>query len=185
MATLYHRVPILDPHLKRIGFGHARRRGGWVTALDVIRGKECGPAAAVVLYPAPNQTGVPHTFRANEVPDPIPQATDRRAGFPITASFPAGATLTQMAFTLKDGSGQEVPVWFSSPEKPANPQFAAHQGTTVCLIAKQPLQPGTTYTVRGTGQVDGKPWSREWSFTTGPAADSAGVAAAPAPPHSK
>jgi uncharacterized protein YkwD len=167
MATLYHRVPILDPSLKRIGFGHARRGGGWVTALDVLRGREPGPAAGVVLYPAPDQTRVPLTLSANEEPDPIPQAKARRAGFPVTATFPAGATLTQMSFALHDDAGRDVPVWFSSPEKPANPAFAQHQGTTVCLIARKPLRPGTTYTVRGAGQVDGQPWSRAWSFATG------------------
>ncbi len=177
MATLYHRVPLLDPTLKRIGFGHARRRGGWVTALDVMRGKEASPPAGVVLYPAPNQAGVPLRFPANEDPDPIPLATDRRAGFPITTTFPAGASLTKMAFTLKDGGGQTVAVWFSSPEKPANPKFAAHQGTTVCLIAREPLRPETTYTVSGSGEVNGLPWSREWSFTTGKGADPVRMAA--------
>jgi uncharacterized protein YkwD len=171
MATLYHRVPILDPQLKRIGFGHARRGSGWVTALDVLHGKEPGPAAGVVLYPAPDQIGVPLTFPANEEPNPIPHAKDRRAGFPITATFPANATLAQMAFSLTDDSGQGVAVWFSSPEQPANPQFVPHQGTTVCLIAHQPLRPDTTYTVRGAGHVDGQPWAREWSFTTGKGKD--------------
>ena len=40
MATLYHRIPILDPELKRVGYGqtqHAFR--GWVTVLDTGNGK--------------------------------------------------------------------------------------------------------------------------------------------------
>ena len=40
MATLYHRIPILDPELKRVGYGqtqHATR--GWITVLDTGNGK--------------------------------------------------------------------------------------------------------------------------------------------------
>jgi uncharacterized protein YkwD len=177
MATLFHRIPMLDPNLKRIGFGHARRGSGWVTALDVLRGREPGPAGPVVLYPGPDQKGVPLVFPSGEEPNPIPLAKSGRGGFPITATFPSSATLTKMAFTLKDGTGKEVPVWFSSPEQPANPKYARYQGTTVCLIAKEPLRPATTYSVRGAGQVDGQPWTREWSFTTGTGARGADFAA--------
>jgi uncharacterized protein YkwD len=40
MATLYHRIPLLDPALRRIGYGqelHPFR--GWVTVLDATSGK--------------------------------------------------------------------------------------------------------------------------------------------------
>jgi hypothetical protein len=43
MSTLYHRVPILDPKLKRIGFGFFRSGKGktdWVNVMDVGDGKE-------------------------------------------------------------------------------------------------------------------------------------------------
>ncbi len=41
MATLYHRVPLLDPRLKRIGYGQALVvNRGWVTVLDADSGRE-------------------------------------------------------------------------------------------------------------------------------------------------
>ncbi len=176
MATFYHRVPLLAPGLKRIGFGHTRHGGGWITVLDTSRGRERGAAADVVLYPAPGQKGVPLAFPSDEEPNPIPEDRTGRAGYPVTATFPAGSKVTGARFTLEDASGREVPVWFSSPEKPANPRHARQQGTTVCLIAKKPLRPATAYTVRGAGAMDGRPWTRTWVFTTGVAAAGGDVA---------
>jgi uncharacterized protein YkwD len=41
MATLYHRVPLLDPRLKRIGYGQELVvNRGWVTVLDADSGRE-------------------------------------------------------------------------------------------------------------------------------------------------
>jgi hypothetical protein len=53
----------------------------------------------------------------------------------------------------------------STPSRPT--PSASFQGNTVCLIAKAPLRPHTTYTATVTGTVDGKPWRRTWTFTTG------------------
>ena len=40
MATLYHRVPLLDPNLKRVGFGcRPGADSRWVSVLDVGRGR--------------------------------------------------------------------------------------------------------------------------------------------------
>jgi uncharacterized protein YkwD len=40
MATLYHRIPLLDPRLERIGYGQAIHPvRGWVTVLDATRGR--------------------------------------------------------------------------------------------------------------------------------------------------
>ena len=33
------------------------------------------------------------------------------------------------------------------------------------LLAKSPLKPGSRYTVDVSGQVDGQPFSKRWSFT--------------------
>ena len=40
MATLYHRLPILDPELKRVGYGQTQHPiRGWITVLDTGNGK--------------------------------------------------------------------------------------------------------------------------------------------------
>jgi uncharacterized protein YkwD len=56
-----------------------------------------------------------------------------------------------------------VPIWLSSPEKPFAP---GHRTNALCLIAKQPLHPKTTYTVALQARINDVPWKRSWSFTT-------------------
>ena len=171
MATLYHRVPILEPNLRTIGFGCARgRRFGWVTVLNVVTGRDKSPRPHAVFYPVPDQTDVPLNFpNGGEEPNPIPDDKDGRAGYPITAFFPRGATPTEATGKLTNPAGNEIPVWFSSGEKIANPKYPNHQGDTICLIAKDPLAANTTYHVHLQGQVAGKAWEKKWKFTTGEA----------------
>src|SRR5262249_2347608 len=60
MATFFHRLPILDPDLKRIGWGQAiGKRSGWVTVMDTGRGRGRDRAA---LDPADGQRDVPLTY---------------------------------------------------------------------------------------------------------------------------
>jgi uncharacterized protein YkwD len=169
LATLYHRVPILEPTLERIGFACARsRRQGWATVLNVASGRARGNRPFPVFYPADNQTGVPLNFpNSGEIPNPIPEAKTGKAGYPITASFPAKMAPMNALGKLTDSQGKEVPCWFSTPEQPANPNFVKHQGNTVCLIPKEPLPPNATFHVHLQGQLGGKPWDQKWKFSTG------------------
>jgi uncharacterized protein YkwD len=169
MATLYHRVPILEPNLKTIGFGCARgRRQGWVAVMNVSSGRGEEPRPGPLFYPAPDQTGVPLSFpNGGEEPNPIPDDKTGRAGFPITASFPHDKPLKNAIGKLTSSQGIETPCWFSAPEKPANPKEEARQGNTVCLIPKEPLAANATYHVRLQGQLGDKAWDKKWKFTTG------------------
>jgi uncharacterized protein YkwD len=128
------------------------------------------PAAAVVsgaiAYPAPGQTRIPLWFPGNEVPDPLPLATNKLAGFPITLQFPLRTRVQDVSAHLSNKDEREVEVWLSSPEKPANPQYASSQQKTICLIAKQPLKPNRRYHVEVTARVSGEPWSAKWDFVT-------------------
>jgi uncharacterized protein YkwD len=179
MGTLYHRVPILEPKLKTIGFGCARgRRQGWVVVLNVSTGVHKLSPTQPVFCPAPDQTDVPVSFpNGGEEPNPIPEGKSGRAGFPITASFPKDAPLKNAQGKLTDDQGTEIPCWFSSPEKPANPRYADRQGNTVCLIGKAPLTPNTKFHVHFQGRIAGKAWERKWAFTTGAAGPTVAAAA--------
>lgn len=121
---------------------------------------------APVLYPGDGQKDVQPMFPGNEVPDPIPDSKTKLAGNPITATFPARTKIRNASGKLLDAAGKEVPAWFSSPERPANAAFRAHQGTSLCLIAQAPLAYGAAYKVEMEAEVDGRRWSKSWSFTT-------------------
>jgi uncharacterized protein YkwD len=134
------------------------------------------PADGVVIYPADGQKHVPPSFPGNEVPDPIPEAHGAAAGYPVTASFPLGVAVRKARATMRDDGGNEVEAWASSPEKPAAPGNAWAQENTICIIAKKPLAPATTYSIRMSAEADGKPWSRAWTFTTAGEGDGNGRA---------
>lgn len=163
MASLLHRIPLMQSRLRKVGYGAAPGGPAKVTVvLDATNGLGPGRDAPVVLYPADGQKDVPRRFEA-EIPDPIPESPDKKAGFPVTAMFSEGALVKDVKASLKDGEGKEVAIWLSSPEKPA---AADYQRNTVGLIAQEPLKPSTTYAVTIAARVTGKPWLRTWSFTT-------------------
>lgn len=163
MSTFHARLRILDSDLKRVGLGAARdKKGNWITVLDTYRGRG---SVEPILYPADKQKEVPLAFIGPESPNPVPKDQSKQAGYPITLTFPRGLVARKVTATLKDAEDKEVEVWFSSPEKPVFK--VEYQKNTVALIAKDWLQPETTYTATVSAEVGGKPWKRSWSFTTG------------------
>jgi uncharacterized protein YkwD len=161
MASLHHRHWLLEPEVRRIGLGQATAKlVGPIVVFDVSGGRAGGQ---VLVYPADQQKGVGLAYAAGEKPDPIPDSADKKAGFPITVTFPPGALVKKASATLTDGQGKDVPGWLSTPEQSVS--FGL-QRNTVGLIAKGPLEPDATYTVTVTANVDGADWKRAWSFTT-------------------
>jgi uncharacterized protein YkwD len=161
MASLFHRVPLLDPDLRRVGFGSAHgERSGWVVVVDVNTGRG---SDRPVCCPADGEKDVPTAYHPGERPDPIPESKDKKAGFPVSVRFPRGATVHDVTARLTDTAGQEVPAWVLTPEKTVDRDL---QRNSVCLVPQQPLRPGTTYTAAVTARVDGVEWKQAWSFTT-------------------
>jgi hypothetical protein len=168
MGGFFHRMSMIRPDLKRVGFGMVKYQGRrcWIvidTKSDV-QGRGEG-FRQPVLYPSDNQKDVPPAFTQNETPNPIPiEGRKMKPGFPITVMFPIGAKVEDAKAVLKDAAGKEVASWVSTPEKPAiRPEF---QYNAVCLIPKNRLRAGSTYKVTATAQVDGKEWKQTWSFQT-------------------
>lgn len=163
MGSFFHRIPLMQSRLRKVGYGVARGGPAKVTlVLDATNGMGPGKDSTVVLYPADDQKDVPLAFVA-EIPDPIPDSLTNKAGYPITAIFAEGALIKDAKASLKDAAGNDVPVWFSSPERPA---AADYQRNTIGLIPKKPLQAQTAYTATFSALVRGKPWLKTWTFTT-------------------
>ena len=165
MATLYHRVSMLQPALTEIGVGWAWRRDGLgylVVDVGSTEGRVDAKAFPVV-YPAPGQTDVPVEFGlgSRETPNPLPPGIDT-AGYPVTLQFPERiGKIPDLAVALLDPSGAEVPCHLSTPDRPARADWP--QDGVVCLIPKEKLLPSTTYHVQ-LSYRDSAP--RRWSFTT-------------------
>ena len=163
MGSLAIRQAFLEPKVKQIGLGSSwlgANGGCWVLALpDFGEWAEVHP---VILYPYPDQQSVP-TLYTGDAPSRLPaDAPDKPAGQPVTVRFRWHKPTDKVTGRLTDAAGQEVPTWLSTPQKPLPNQslFVA------CLLPREPLRAGETYTATVAAELDGKPWTKTWSFTT-------------------
>jgi hypothetical protein len=160
MATFYHRLPLLSPGLKGIGWGSE----SGISVLD--SGSLVEPWMKddrFVVWPHDGMRNVPLRFR-RELPHPVPGENQNRWGYPITLQ----GTLRNTTFTMKLYDGKPtpenlVPCHLSTPWEPTNPELAPDGAA--CLIPKAALKPGATYTVEVKGLPGGR--SLRWSFRTG------------------
>lgn len=147
MATFYHRIPLLDPDLGRIGFGFVRGGPvGWFTVLNATAGKG---RESSLIYPGEGQREIP--LKGVE-----------EGGYPITITFAKGKVVEQVAATLLASDAREVIVRLLTPER----SEAAKEMNTIAILPRDVLRAGTTYTVTINARVDRKPWSRTWTFQT-------------------
>jgi hypothetical protein len=158
MASLYHRLPLMREGLTSIGYGSH----GSIAVLDCITGWN-RPEITPVAYPGEGQSGLPLRY-VPENPDPLPRGASQRAGYPVTLQFrPYGQKVTEVKAELRAGN-KPVKCYTSHPQRPAS---SYDQQNAICLIAVKPLSPHTKYFVTVRARVDGAPFERKWSFTTG------------------
>lgn len=179
LSTLYHRLPLMDPDNRLLGYGMAIAE----KPANVI---DCGPAWPLsgggggttggggqgsgsltrVRYPYDGQTGVPTYWPGAERPDPLrlyPGVTGP-LGYTVTLSFPGAGdpVLSQASLTAASGSPVDVMRYDATMDD------RLVYWSTVALIPRQPLAPNTVYTAHFAGTVDGSAFDETWSFTTGP-----------------
>lgn len=159
MGTFYHRLPLLEPGVLRIGCGV--EKGMVVLDADSLRAPWIYDA--VIVWPYDGMSDVPTRF-VPELPNPVPGADQSRFGFPITLQAPRldpefeGCDIELALFQ------GETPVecHVSTPSKPTNIELAPRGAW--CLIPKSPLIDGRRYTVRA--RWIGATRSLSWSFDT-------------------
>jgi hypothetical protein len=159
MAGIYHRRPMLDPALTKVGFGYAKLDDGSYMAALVFAKSKSSSSGWPVAYPANDQTDLPLEYGA-EIPNPIPN--NGRGGYAVTLQFPPFDEVTGVKATLSKGK-QSVPFYLSDPEHPAT---SFGQYGVVSVIPKQTLDPSTTYVVRIDATWKGKANTWSWKFTT-------------------
>lgn len=160
LAGFYHRRPMLEPGLQRIGVGYARLPDGTLMAALQFAKSAPGTRGWPVRYPASNQVGVPLEY-SNEIPNPVPKGAI--GGYPITLQFPAFDKVTDVTAKLTDQAGNSVPFFLSDPEHPAT---SFGQFGVICVIPKGALDAHRTYTIRIDATWKGTPGTWTWSFTT-------------------
>ncbi len=164
MATFYHRLPLLDPGLMRIGWGLEDN----VAVLDSASMVEPTQWPTLVVWPPHRGKDMPRRF-APELPSPKPGEDQSKWGYPITVqTFGAWENLGDLTVTLHvgDENGPEVPCIVSTPSEPSNPVLSP--GGTWCLIPTAHLKSSTEYTIRIVGLPDEPKTRSTHTFSTGP-----------------
>ena len=170
MATLYHRLVLLDPAERTAAIGWWREGGEQVCCVGP--GGDRDPAFAgsmVVRTPTPDEKDVRLGFaESGERPEPVPSRSSSELGYPITVTFYGGTPkISSASITLVAGK-EAVEGFLSTPEAPSNPEADVRFLDATCaFLPARPLRPRTTHEVRARATVDGRPWDAVWTFTTG------------------
>ena len=94
----------------------------------------------------------------NELPDPVPPGGKYPTGYPITLNFNPFVDVATSAEELRDPAGKAVDSYVL-------PATRAEENV-LTILPRAPLQKQTTYRVHVVGTIDGRPFTRDWSFTT-------------------
>lgn len=172
IATLYHRIALLNPRLSVIGIGIAPfPPKGRVVVIDChTMDWQTKGALCPVVYPQDGAKSVPISFSLGhgEFPEPRPDPK-RTAGFPITITcYPPDWSPGEVTARLSTGD-QLVLSWVFCRENEALSDHPIPE--TICILPQKPLKPNTTYKVevacKQYGVTNTPPWSKTWTFTTG------------------
>jgi len=155
MATVYHRLPLIDPASKDMGYGHA-------PGCDTINVGMGGAGGSwEVIYPIDGQTDVDTAWSGNEGPQPKIPPTGYPSGPVVTIQFGTASFAINSA-EIMDSSGTSLELTLLTPE---NDSFLG--GDAISFYTNDPLDVQSTYDVMVEGTVNGTPWTKSWSFTTG------------------
>jgi hypothetical protein len=180
MATVYHRLPFLNPVAGELGHGYSYEEHRTVTEDALIIRRERYTVLEVgvfyrpwaedplksfshAVYPFPGQTDVPLEF-VGERPDPVPDEAGA-AGFPITVEFNLREPDIEVKKAeLTDSADEKVDFWLLTYENDPHKLLR----NAVCVLPKGPLEPDETYRVNLELRLnDVVTFATDWEFTTG------------------
>jgi len=154
----FHRMWLLNPALRRVGYGQYCQKGICAAALNIRSGVDADPGPSPVMYPPDRAIIRNGKFSADEAEWPDPLATcgyQTPTGMPITLQVGGKAPVRLAGFSLsRNGTAVESCAFDASSYKSADPvalervkNQLAHFGAIV-MVPKEPLAPGATYTVK-------------------------------------
>jgi hypothetical protein len=179
IATVYHRLPFLNPAARELGHGYSYEEHRTATEDAIILRRERytvievgvfyrpwaeDPLADVkyAVYPFPGQTDVP-LESIGERPDPVP-GDGETGGFPITVEFNLREPEIEVnTAELTDSSGGAVDFWLLTYENDPHKLLR----NAVCILPKEPLEPDEAYNVEVELRLYGAAtFTMDWGFTT-------------------
>jgi uncharacterized protein YkwD len=177
MQAPFHAVSILDPTLLSVGYGSYRENGSGLqmgATLDVLRGRGeiPGEVEFPIMWPGDGKT-VYINHHWGEYPSPLTSCPGYQAptGLPIILQLGSGnqtPLVTGHSFLVGNTSLEHCVFDETSYENPNNTDRILGRAilsarNAIVLIPREPLQPGTSYTVSITTNNQ----TYTWSFLVG------------------
>jgi len=159
MTGPFHRMWLLNPALRQVGYGEYCEKGICAAALNVHSAADAEPAVATpVMFPADRSTIRNGTFSAEEMEWPDPLATcgyHTPTGMPITLQIGGTAPAGLEDYSLTRNGKQVAACAFDASSYKSKDRIASEQVkkqlaqfAAIVMIPKEPLVPGATYTVK-------------------------------------
>lgn len=166
METVYHRLPLLHPSARHLGYAEAHLGDARINVLDIGSGNGATPTIpGGVVWPPDGATNVPTSWDGLESPQPAAPPAGYPSGPVVTLTFGLDSEFEILDHSIRRyGQEEEVPHVFLSPANDPNLEGES----SIALYAHTPLGSGVTYEVRVKGVVDGAPFERRWTFATRP-----------------
>jgi hypothetical protein len=174
MQAPFHAIGILDPSLKRVGFGIEHAQTGKIqtaAGLDVIRGRSA-PVSSVsypIVWPA-NGASVPIAVHLAEYPSPLTSCPGYEAptGLPLIVQLGSSGKALHVTRSFITEADRVLEHCIFDGRTYRNPDRAQQQigqrilaaRDAIVLIPRQPLRAGSRY--RAVVEVDGRPI--DWTF---------------------
>jgi uncharacterized protein YkwD len=165
METVYHRLPLIHPAGRHLGYGHAAAGEFRINVLDIGTG-DADPLTIPdgVAWPAPGARDVARSWDGLESPQPPEPIDGYPSGPVISLTFGPIKTIEVTHHEIVD-LDQDRAVLAHVLLTPNNDPNLKGE-SSIALYTNNPLAPGHSYEVILKGFVDGQEFSRNWRFTT-------------------
>ncbi|MBM4388311.1 MAG: CAP domain-containing protein [Deltaproteobacteria bacterium] len=173
MATLYHRIPIIHPMSKDVGYGGAYS-SYTQTRADVM---DFGIGYKVVgvdevIYPPDNAENIPKSWNGYESPQPPPPPGGYPSGPIITLHLLSKIAFIVNTHQLLENESADIPHVFLAPYENKDlgikkDPYNTSKEPIFTMYSNDPLKAKTKYRVIIGGKIGSKDYKKEWVFTTG------------------
>ncbi|HIN85496.1 MAG TPA: CAP domain-containing protein [Myxococcales bacterium] len=165
METVYHRLPLLHPSARHMGYAQLTNGDSQINVLDMGTGN-VDPLTIPdgVAWPPPNARDVSLSWDGLESPQPPAPAGGYPSGPVITLTFPPIKLIeiTHHKIVDLDQNSAALAHVLLTPNNDPN----LHGESSIALYTNNPLSPGHSYQVTIEGIVDDHHFKRSWRFTT-------------------
>lgn len=162
-STVYHRLRLLNPDLKYVGYGAYRLGDKTIHVFDFGYAETENTDWEKIVYPISGSQNIPIQWDGNEEPDPFPVGAVKPLGYPVSIMFREQLNKVIEAKLVND-KGEDVPCYLITPETDINNKSI----NAIVLVSKKVLEDNTRYTASVKVKLGDAEETKEysWSFTT-------------------